>query len=767
MVVVCGLLPLLLAAPAADDWLAHLVPRPREVSLAGAWTCAPGAVRLETRTNDPLVAAAADELRALLAKAGTATGSGPTIVLGVGRELSDQGRPQAYTISVQGEALHLAGADAAGVYYAAKTLQQLVAARLQPGRVEIPKLTVRDWPTLLERGFWGLDAKNDLEWLSWRKFNLIEVHADLKVAADGTPHASMNQELLERAGRLGLRVVPIIHHLEQLVGTGVYERFPELEAKVPPSGNQGQRQFKLDHPRFIAVLGKWMADLADYPQVTGITVWLSEEEHGHPLIDQASNPFVVEARVCEAAFEQAQRKRADMRLRLLTTQSTYKYNELILKAVRPGTQIIHYDGSRTYNSGRAPIMDAYFKAWAAAGGWLGVCPIVVPDWRGVAPWHGGEFVQHRMREFAASGVKSLVGYAPPGRGFYPYLLEATAEYSWNPEASDPRSFALRYGLRHAVKDPAVFADWVMTLSPVAWDIYGSRIIVHWCYGSSIPAAAAGGLKLGRGIFAEVPDEARLQSNLAACERARALVAKLDDVGLTAETETVANWQALLVDLWRLNALLPKAKAGGTAEREPVRPLLAAFADHAAATCAAMTAWGQSRVKGGTPPGRWTDTIKAIQKHADELAAVGEKLGFPDTRKAYRQAQVGVWKTELFDRASPITTEYEVTARLDGPGRYEVEFDYTSGLLGLVVHKVTLVAQTGDDRQTRRELAVDQHTCHAGGWNKDHLYFLAPKAAPAGQRYFLLVTMQGGNPAQPAAQRSTNGNVLMRKLPDKP
>ncbi|MBI2299776.1 MAG: hypothetical protein HYU66_12690 [Armatimonadetes bacterium] len=574
--------------------------------------------------------------------------------------------------------------------------------------------------------------------------------------------------MLDAAAALGIAIVPIIHHLEQLEGTGIFKHHPELDAGVDPRNAQ-LHYFKLEHPALREILGKWFTDLARYPSVRAITVWLSEDAGKHQLSDPAKNDFVVEAELMQAALDIARKVKPELRLRLLLTQASYASNDQILAVARPDTQIIYYDGSRTYNSTKAPMMPDNLKRYAAAGGWLGVCPQLIPEWRGVAPWHGGEFVQYRMQEFAAAGVKTLVGYAPPARRYSEYNLEAAAEWSWNPTGRDPRGFAHSYAVRRQRADPSGFAQWAGTLGPAAWDLYGSRVIVHWCYGSSVPSVLDGSFKLGQGVLLQLPDENRLTADEAAAERAREMAIGLGDPQLVRESVAVGSWLNLLHDMLRLSALLPRAKDLSEVQRAEVQRLLASVDKAAGRTARALTEWcaGVDAAVGQTPQGRASDTINCVLDEARDLAAAGEKLGFPDTRKAYRRAKVGSWDTADFDHESPLGRTIEVTDRMGGVGHYEVDFAYTAGLLGLVAQRAALAVQTGDDEQTRQEVSVDEHRSHCGAWNENNLYHLELKEAPEGRRYFLVLRIQGGNPTTPREQRTTHGDIYFRLLEPQP
>src|SRR5882672_9605596 len=99
---------------------------------------------------------------------------------------------------------------------------------------EFPQVTLLDWPDLSERGEWGGNAAEDLKWMAERKFNLIELHANLGFDEKNFPKASLDEAMLREAAQSGMKVVPIILHLEQLASTGLFRFYPQVAATPDP-----------------------------------------------------------------------------------------------------------------------------------------------------------------------------------------------------------------------------------------------------------------------------------------------------------------------------------------------------------------------------------------------------------------------------------------------------------------------------------------------------------------------------------------------------
>jgi hypothetical protein len=246
----------------AHEWLRWVIPLPKEVKIAQHVTLPADEVKLTFYGNTGVLTKnALRKLRSLfIDKAGVdpSKGSEFEIVLGVcdktGRlgalTVPDAGRlselpnaEQAYLIRPIGmNRLVLTALDARGLFYAALTLRQLLEFRFKGDNVSVPLALITDWPDLAERGQWGVSSKRDIEWLAERKMNLVEFHSRHHVTDDGKAISSIKRSLLRRGKMNGVKMVPIISHLNGIGRRGVYKAFPELRREgkriVPGIGNK-------------------------------------------------------------------------------------------------------------------------------------------------------------------------------------------------------------------------------------------------------------------------------------------------------------------------------------------------------------------------------------------------------------------------------------------------------------------------------------------------------------------------------------------------
>ena len=282
----------------AQEWLRWVIPLPKEVKIVQHVTLPANGVKLTLYGNTGVLEKnALRKLRSLfLDKAGVdpSKKSEFEIVLGV---CDQTGRPGAITIPDAGRLSELPNAeqaylirpigtnrlvltalDARGLFYAALTLKQLLESKFSNDSVSVPLAAITDWPDLAERGQWGGSSKRDIEWLAERKMNLVEFHSRHHVTDDGKAISSINRSLLRRGRLNGVKMVPIISHLNGIGRRGVYKAFPELRRKGKRIG-QGKKAFNVpfaSHPQLQRILADWMFGYASYEGVRDISCWLSE-----------------------------------------------------------------------------------------------------------------------------------------------------------------------------------------------------------------------------------------------------------------------------------------------------------------------------------------------------------------------------------------------------------------------------------------------------------------------------------------------------------
>lgn len=765
-----------------------LLPMPKELRFDGLLPVSPAELRVVTGEDaGELVQCAAKELQAAFGAEPPEKNAFP-IYIGARssrkiRTVADvhdldlvQNRDQAYAIvPVQGSrpgvlrGIALVGRTEAGAYYAAKTLQQILegATALAPSKADfaLPVVTVRDWPDLAERGEWGGSANQDIEWFAERKMNLVESPVALSIDKDGRGVAKIGDGLIPRAKQHAVNLVPIITHLEQLPGE-VFSRFPQVRGVGDPAAWQKVGSVVpacFSQPKLQELLNDWVLCLARVPEVTDVCVWLSENDVQCACEKcRASNQFVLETQTVLRAWEAAKRVKPGLRLRILLTQGSYKSNDKVLATVPKEVGVSYYDGGRTYNSDREPMIYPLLETYAAGGRWLGCYPQVTASWRIVCPWSGPQFVRFRMTEFVNKKLSNLCAYATPSNRFYDFNVTAAAEWSWNAAGRDERAFSLAWATRRRLPQPERVADWAVTLGPVGWDVYGSRVPYLWVYGGIGGQLTNGLPALGNGIFKYLESEKKIEDNLAICDRAMAMAKEVGAPEIISETQTITGYMQMLKGLHQLSGVVAKKKALTDDEKRAAAEAMKLVDAGASAAVEGLKEW-QRAVASDIAGGRVADTVRATERTATEAAGVLLKLGVPDPNLAFRTHVIGGWKTEDFANGAEVQKKWEVTPYLVGPGRYEVQFLYEKGWCGLGMHRVALASADPSAPDKLTEIAFDKHEGITGHQPKNDVYVLDLKDHDAKRKYFIVADVRGSDPRAPEDRKGCGGSVVMRKL----
>lgn len=790
------MLPLLLSSSACAavqpvsgsemrTWLRHLLPLPKEISINQKTTVPVDTIRLEVNAPDSdLVQSAVAELRGVLGDV-IVSASRPDDVFLLRLECAPLGGPnalagtrmesltnlpnaeQAYVIApLSGTGITVSALDPRGLYYGCKTLQQLLTPKLANGQVTVPLAEVRDWPDLAERGQWGGSANDDIEWLAERKMNLVESHVRMSIDESGRGVARINETLLERGRKHGVKVVPIITHLDQLAGSGIYRRYPELKGK----GKSAQGTWSPDQvapcfsqPKMADILADWFASLAAQEGVTDVCVWLSEQQlQCECETCRQQGQYVMEAKAAVRAWELARDKTPHVKLRILLTQGSYSTNDKVLAVVPPEVGITYYDGGRTYDSSRDPMIYPLLEDYAKQGRWLGCYPQLTASWRIVCPWSGPQFIKYRMTEFVQDGLKCLCGYATPNNRLYDFNIQAAAEWSWNSTGRDEREFAAAWATRERLKDPEKAADWAVMLGPVGWDVYGSGVPYPAFFAEAVRLVARRSEpKLGAGMFRYFPTLEHMDKDVAICDQAIALAQELEAPTLIAETQTIRGYVRMIRAIYQIASVVSGTQELTQDEQRQAQVFMNDLDEASRETLSGLQMW-ESAAGPGLGGSRFADTLRFTEATAAEIAVALAPLGITDPSGPYRARKVGVWESDDFKpNAERLTKRWDVTGLIKQAGTYRVRFDYTSGWWGITVFRVALATAPANALDQITEVVADEHEGKVGYRNENNLYTLRLNERLPDATYFLIADIRGiTSEDKPEDQRDCNGEVWM-------
>jgi hypothetical protein len=634
---------------AAAKWLQHLTPLPREVNLPAKLTLKRGDIAVVGDTNaSKVIEQATLELTGLLAAATPPAKQAAfriTFQLG-GPEAEPlkalKNPDQAYRIAPEtnGPGLRLVALSDRGLYYAGKTLQQLLGARLTAQTVEVPLVTVKDWPEMETRGLWGGDSFNQLPWLAARKLNYQENISALRVdQITKRGHANIkgySEQLLTLGPRMGIEHAPVVLHLEQLRGTGLFDAYPELRG-------QGCKQGAIcySQPAFVGVLADWITDLGSLPTVERVDVWFTENLAGKG--DKGScqcekcrsqNWAVAEARTVLAAWKEAQKRRPGLGLRVLTSEASYADNAAVFAVIPPEVGIWYYHSLLTYTAHKVPMIDGPVLAAAQAGRWVGVCPQLVAHVGVAEPFTSAEFIHCRMSEFTGKGLRALIGYATPRTLMSRFNVEAAAEWLWNPTGRTPREFTRSWAVREKLRDPEKFVAWAELMGPVEWPIYGSDwpaaekrtaqpSVATLLAQANLPALGKFKGKFGSpwGEF-KTPEELRAAANAAA--RGVKLARELDLPEFIQESLIIQGYADSLCALWELKQLVTKDGIAPD-KRAAAEEQFTRYERALAQACAALPAWEQTVRSESARGGHVRRTLEILRTMSEQMSQTAATL----------------------------------------------------------------------------------------------------------------------------------------------
>jgi hypothetical protein len=776
---------------ALRKWSNRVIPLPKQLQIQGSRFVSPGdAVLLPPPSEDAVLMTAAALLRPF---AEGHQGFKIRMVLTTDEShcpsrlratlASLPHRDQAYAIQPIQEGgkfggLVLAANTPLGLLYAARTLAQLLSAPSRPGEaVEFPRLTLLDWPDLAERGEWfGRGNLPDLPWMAERKFNVVEIQPNLGFRDDGSPQVDFDQAVVDKATALGIQIVPIIWHMEQLASTGLFRYHPEVASTPDPSKplpTDYEPGVCFSQPKTIEILFTWMRQLLAMPGVTELNVWVSEDAAPcYCPLCRGREPYGNEVKGIQEAFEKARQGRPGVTLQILTTQGSYAVNDKILAAASPATRIVYYDGSRTYDSSHRPMIYPLLESFARSGHWLGVYPQLTNSWRTVFPFTGPQFMHARMQEFVDKRLSGVFGYATPSNRYYEFNITAAGEWAWNSRGRSPREFSEVYAQRAGIPHPERFGEWADLMGQVGWDLAGSRAIQRLIlpgqalfaegqYRGSHKLKDLQPMQFGHGFLGEFPNRQYFEARMALAARALELAEAEGDERMVDESRSVLSALHLLDGLVDLS----------DARKLPEEKKLAAATGALAKIDAAARGLTNSVYRWGTRvnplpqhalPSRLRDTVDFASAVASAAWEIGRDIGIEDPYPDYRLRPAREWKTEDAVTGTTNSLWGEVTHLVAGPGEYDVRFQFLDGKVGLDVHSVALFRSPKEDLE--QPLAVDPWNSHVNAY-ADYWLSLAKDGKSAWKPGDLLfLKMDVSLPPSPVAtiRPTSHGMILIAK-----
>lgn len=649
--------------PNTDNWIHHLLPLPREISIATWVSCAPAAVSVRTRPDpgeSELQAAA--ELRRLFAdRAGVEpNGNDFEILLGVvgadglldGTAVDVQplgdvpNSEQAYLIQPDGNAkLMLAALDGRGVYYAAQTLIQLLEMTISKESVFLPSATVKDWPDIEERGLWNFpDAVEWIPWMASLKLNYGKM-SDTKLTTierDKPNSAEIEVDLMRSAARRAFNYVPYIMHLNFLHDWGLFEAYPELAGVgdgalagryfAHKQGNQ-HRAPCASQPKLVEIMTEWMESIAAQGG-EDISCWLTERPAQCGCEScTAVGQFVLEARAFTAAWHHARERFPDLQIRLFLSTTTSERDHQVVAEAPPEVKIERCCAGwfeRFPHHPRDLIANPLLDRAAAEGRWIASYDVPIGAYGHVdtPEFKIPERSAHRIRDHVEqligrrySGAYGMLAWQTLSRVTCDFNIAALAEWSWNGSGRDEQAFATAWARRSGFSDPERVGRWAALIGPIEFDAYDSDFPFCYSWGQAIDMVDRRERPvLGEGMFRYYLDTADFERKKAVCAEALALVSDEECTHLAHETDVVRSYVCLAECIYEVAETVAvgdiRAASIQTRLLEAVTALEQAGADNAAA----IRTW-----RTGLGPEPWHyrvhDAIGATERTVAEIARI--------------------------------------------------------------------------------------------------------------------------------------------------
>lgn len=636
----------------AMTWIQYVVPLPKQIEILGKITLMPKEIAIAPpRKSTPIIEQTLQELRATVGSTkAEETAVKPTFVLTLQLGSTEAQKLQTLDNSNQAyrifpetdyQGLRLVALSPRGLYYAGKTLQKLIQAHTTEDQVKIPIIRVIDWPDMEDRGLWGSDSYLWLKWMGERKMNIEEQISFLSVDNQGEGHARLKtgrEPMVEEGPLYGVKPVPVVLHLEQLSGKGIFEAYPELRAQ---GGEEGAICYS--QPAIVDVLADWIVELGNLHGVESVDVWLTENLHGKGGCQcpqcRKHNRDLLETRAVLAGWKQAKKRIGNIGLRILSSEETDDSNALILREIPPEVKFWYYHSLFTYTSRETPMIKSEIANAARAGHWVGVCPSLVSKIGFTQPFTGAQFIHYRMNEFVDKNISGFIGYATPRIRYARFNVEAAAEWSWNAKGRSPHEFALSWAVRKGIDNPEKFAEWSDTIGPVAWDVYGSE----WPGGETRHATKPVARKLRNGTLPElgfvkwgvfpspwgdIKSPEQLDSDVDAARRAVKLARELGVPQIVQESLIIQGYINSLKALWNLKSLVsPEGVA--PENRKVARNYFEMYLDALEQAAEALPKWAAVTADSE----RFVEEpIKVIERMGEQMKKTAAVLGFDlDTR----------------------------------------------------------------------------------------------------------------------------------------
>ena len=615
-----------------QEWLRHVLPLPQEMSITRHVDVHPSQVSVQALGLRGAGLTGVAELKSLLPANPNQPERQPAFKIVVGlvepqgslgltivrhakRLASLPNNTQAYIIEpLDDRGLVLAATDERGVYYACRTLAQLIAANRAGGRVRIPICEVVDWPDLEERGVWNFPETRDwIKWMASLKLNYGNHNPRIQQIERGKfNRAEIKKELLDFATSHAFAHVPQIVHLNFLDRYGLFRAYPNMAGKgdqalagryfAHKTGPQ-HRVPNPNDPRLVDILAEWLEDMAAQG-ASDVCCWLSER----PAEDQrpettAVGQFVLEARAFVKAWERVRRKHPDLQIRMFLSTTIQQRDYVIYDELPPDVKIVRCcvtDMERIRHLPRDLFRNPLLDHYAAQGRWVGTydVPLNVNGNVETPEFKTPHRSAHRIRDYVSQlvqrryrGAAGMMAWSNHARTICDLNISALSEWSWNVDGRTEKEFVLAWATINGMHSPEKVAQWAEWMGPIEFDVYDSAYPIGYSRGIFIDLIKDKRRPvLGEGVFRYYRTPASFDEKLAVCRRALKLATELEKPDFAHETQVVISYIKLAKALFRLAEHVSTVDLSTLQSQQRLREQIAVLRAAGKENAAAIRVW---------------------------------------------------------------------------------------------------------------------------------------------------------------------------------
>ncbi len=675
-------------------YVSRVIPRPKEIEIYDAIRIKAGEIGLffpERYKNTPPLDTALEKLKKFSLGNEKSLfrielykndGHNCSIPVDLSSKILDvSNNEQAYAIYSTHKRVILLANNDIGLLYAATTLLNMVKPPRSISKntfIEIPIMKIIDWPDLEERGLWGGDSEEDIEWTSRFKLNYIDSRIVFKVSKDDF-FVEVNRPVLCLALKNGVRFIVHIPHLSSLARFSLTERYPGIVGVISPDKKIPINRLPLicySKEDTINMLSEIMIKIASIENVEELNIWLSEEGpfcscdrcKGKP-----ENVYKAEIKAILEGYRRVKKLKPEFKLRILLSQGTYPLNEKIIKMIPKDVKIIYYHGRFTYTSEKIPIIYDLLEKYVKEGGWLGVYPQLTNSWRTVFPLSSPDFIRYRMEEFIEKGLRNVTGYATPSNIFWQINLIAFAEYSWNLKGRSIEEFGEALANYYHINDTWKFIEWLKIISKLSWSLAASKFPYYLVWHRE--EILGNKLKYGEGILKEVTSEEKIQENILMAKKAVEMAQDLGDVFLS-ESKIILFSYIFLKDIIEYTDVVNNEYLSDNT----VDNLLKKMTYDANSLAFYLWRWVVSLDPESlyVPYRRFSDTVALFHLTVRDAYKIAESKGLSVKRSEYVYNIIGKWYIEIPPIRKFETIKIDATYLMDKGDTYYILLESIDG-----------------------------------------------------------------------------------------